>query len=194
MVTMQHLLKFGSLGRIIHVSRFKDLLDLFVPREPKEQEVEVIPVDTNKITFRANLRMEGDLTIEFIVKNKGKLPLPQLDIRFTPKVEKFRKIFHESCAFIQRSIEPGDWEMITVTFWHSGATFVDIPNEIPYKVFDLKTRKQIYCSSDSFPLSSGYLFVYILIILIIIIIFYYYYLFCKQVFNKNNRMVYKEVH
>ena len=156
-VSMNSLSKFGSYQSIFHFSTFKDLLDFIPPIIEAKEEIKVIPMNTDKI----RISIKDNLTIEFIVKNNGKNPLPPLDIRFTPpQMNDKQRYFCDSNAFIQRSIEPGDSEMITVTFPYGGAHFLDVPNEIPFKVFDLNTRQQIYCSSNSFPLSSGLLLIY----------------------------------
>ena len=121
----------------------------------KEHEVQLIPMNVDKI--RTSFR--EPLSIQFYVKNIGYETLPALDIHFSPPNVNGRIYFHDAYSSINSSIEPGNWEMITVNFLHGGAPFSDIPNEIPFKVFDFKTRQQIFCAQSEFPLSSGWFFI-----------------------------------
>ena len=149
-------LRFGSFNKVFHFSNFKGLLDLITPDDGnREHSLQILPV--NLINTR--IAFKESLTIELLVKNSGHQILPTLDIRFSPPKVNNRIYFHESNAFVQKPLQPGEGELIRVTFNIGGAPFSEIPNEIPFKVYDLKTRKEIYCSPNSFSLSSGLFYV-----------------------------------
>ena len=132
--------------------------------EQKEQEVKLIPIDEHliRISFKESLPMQ------IFIKNIGIHSLPPLDIFFRlnrNSEQSGNSYFLDERTDIKRSIEPGNWEVIPVTFRYGGAPFSVIPDEISFKVYDSLTRKEIYCSQNSFLLSSG-LFISFLILYI----------------------------